>query len=102
MEILGGIKPERISLLPSATRAPVSVDVSLEPPWLPLDVPQELYVEFVVVLLPYVPIRRLPINYILYIVHDFVTIMNSKLHMIYNIDLHKRQPPPRPCDFRGV
>lgn len=44
VELLGRVEPEAVPLLPAAVRASVSVQIRLKPPWLSLNVPQELEV----------------------------------------------------------
>lgn len=59
MEILGGVKPELVSLFSSDRCAPVSIDVGLNSPLPPPYISQELEVQFVVGLREYIPIRHL-------------------------------------------
>jgi hypothetical protein len=59
VEVLRGVEPEAVALLPSGRRAAVAVHVGLHPPLPPAHVPQELEVQLVVRPLEHVPVRHL-------------------------------------------
>lgn len=56
MELLGGIEPESVPLLPPPAGATIAVNIRLHPPLLPPHITKELKVQFIMVLLEYVPI----------------------------------------------
>ena len=59
VEVLRGVEPEAVALLPAGRRAAVAVHVGLHPPLPPPHVPQELEVQLVVRPLVHVPVRHL-------------------------------------------
>jgi hypothetical protein len=59
VEILRGVEPEAVALLPAGRRAAVAVHVGLHPPLPAPHVPQELEVQLVVRPLVHVPVRHL-------------------------------------------
>lgn len=56
MKLLGGIKPEKVPLLPPPAGAAIAVNIRLNTPLFPPDIAQELEIELVVGLLKYIPI----------------------------------------------
>lgn len=56
MKLLGGIKPEKVPLLPPPAGAAIAVNICLNTPFLPPDIAQKLEVELVMGLLKYIPI----------------------------------------------
>lgn len=59
MEILRGIKPQAISLLPAPAGASIAINISLNPPVFAPNVPQELKVNLIMVLLEHLGVRHL-------------------------------------------
>lgn len=56
MEIICGIKPETISFLPANIGTTIAINVCLNPPVFASNVPQELEVDFIMVILIHVTV----------------------------------------------